>query len=196
MSYSCPNVIRCSPVTTSQTTTRPDLAPWPPLARTRGQARDRPHPRGMNYRFDGQVVRHGRRPFWLGKVSGFEFKVHAGPGGGDRFAPGRFQQAIRDPFLEHLQLLVTELRPIRRHERLFRVRERFPELAAVRTSGSDHRARTAAFEHSLVAGEVQVGFFLVRVVALRAVGLDERQDLVGVIDLVLGHGRETRKRNG
>src|SRR6266498_3032389 len=63
-----------------------------------------------------------------------------------------------------------------------------PQFAPLHIAGREHGAGGAAFERALVAGEVEVGLFLVGVMALGAVGFDEREDVVLVGDLFLGDG--------
>jgi hypothetical protein len=60
-----------------------------------------------------------------------------------------------------------------------------PQFAAVQVAGHDDRAGAAALERARVAGQVEVGFFFVRVVALGAIGLDEGLDVVLVGGFVL-----------
>src|SRR5262245_18471786 len=68
------------------------------------------------------------------------------------------------------------------------MRDRLPELAALDITRIQHRSRRAALECALVARQVQISLFLVRVMAFRAIGLDERKDVILVGDLVFGEG--------
>src|SRR6185503_8877064 len=53
----------------------------------------------------------------------------------------------------------------------------------------EHLAGAAAFECAVVAGEIEVALFLVGIMALGAVVLDERKDLVLKSNFLLGRRR-------
>src|SRR5947209_1840297 len=68
------------------------------------------------------------------------------------------------------------------------MRDGLPKFAAFNVAGIEHRSGSAALERTLVARELQIGLFLIRVVAFRAVGFDEWKNVVLIGDFVFGEG--------
>src|SRR5439155_10978879 len=83
-----------------------------------------------------------------------------------------------DPFFKDFDLLIRQPWLVRRHGRVFCVRDRFVELAAVHVSGDHDLARAASFERGIVAGQIKVALLLVRVMAFGAIIFDQRQYVV------------------
>jgi hypothetical protein len=74
--------------------------------------------------------------------------------------------------------------------------DRLPKFAAFDVAGIKHGSGSAALERSLVARQIQIGLFLVRVVALRAIGFDQWKNVVLIGDLVLGEaGKREQQSN-
>ncbi len=107
---------------------------------TRSQSRDRIRARRMQHRSQRQILRHRRRPIGLASRVGFQRQIRGRRARNDGFSARILQQTILNPLFENFQILVTQLRPVGRHEWLLRMRNRLPQLAPVRIARRHHRS--------------------------------------------------------
>jgi hypothetical protein len=112
----------------------------------------------------------------------------------DGLAAGVFEQAAGNPLLDEVEFLVRQL-VLGRHRRLGGVRGDFVEDGAVRVAAGDDKAGAAAFHHRAVGGEVHVGLGLVGTVALEALVLEEREDVLVVGDFLGGGGGDAQQQS-
>ena len=134
----------------------------------------------------GQILRHRWRAIGLAYGIRFERKISFRLARNHCFAGGGFKQTTLNPFLERLQILVRQRWLVRRHGGIFRLRDCLPKLARVGIARNDDDTRAAAFEQVLITGQIEVGFFLIVIMTLGAIGLNERQNVILISDFILG----------
>src|SRR5258705_13375 len=134
----------------------------------------------MHDRIKRQLWRHGWWAFGFANRARFESQIDTGFVRCDRFTAGILQQTSGYPPFKNVDLLVRQRRLVGRHRRLFGMCDGLDEFAAVGAAGDEDLSRAAAFQGTVVAGEVEITFLFVGIVTPGAVIIDQRQD-VGLI---------------
>ena len=122
-------------------------------------------------------------PIGLADGAWVEREVELGLGLHGDGGAGGFRSSGGDPGLQGFEVGVGNLRAIGGHGRLFLVGDDEVEAAIIGVAGLDDGARAAAGHGAAKGVERQAAFLLVVVMAGVALGLEDRQDVVLVVDL-------------
>ena len=167
-----------------------------PLARHRHQRRPRTHGQSdghaghsrVNQWIEKGMFRHRRRSIGFSGIGNLQRQIDRRFGRRERLAPAGLEQTAANPLLEDVDFLVGNLGLVRRHVGLLRMSDGAIEFAGLRIPRHHHGAGAASFHQATVGGQIEIALLLVGIVALAAIVLDDRQQMILIGDLFLRDG--------